>query len=344
MSGEFPPRRTDPDRAERASAEDLLARGRRVLEEEADAITRVSRALDDAFVTAVRWCYACPGRVLVTGLGKSGIIARKIAATLTSTGTPALFVHPVEALHGDLGIAGPDDLLLAISRSGRNQEILGLQDSLRGLGLRTIALTADGDSELARRADIALLTPMEREACPLDLTPSTSTTTALALGDALALTLLELRDFRREDFAVFHPSGTLGRTLRTTVAELMHRGDELPQVPADATLRDAMVELAAKRLGCVVIPDASGRLAGFLTDGDLKRAFLRDDAALEHPVSGFMSTEPRTVEPDCLARTALQLMERNPGGPITQLVVAEDGRPVGVVHIHDILRMGVRSG
>jgi len=161
---EFPPRRSDPDRAERAPAEELLARGRRVLGEEAAAIGRVAEALDDAFVTAVRWCYACRGRVLVTGLGKSGIVARKVAATLTSTGTPALFVHPVEALHGDLGIAGPDDILLVISRGGRNQEILGLQDALRGLGLRTIALTADPESALARRADLSLVTPLEREA------------------------------------------------------------------------------------------------------------------------------------------------------------------------------------
>ena len=343
-SGEFPPQRADPDRAQQADPEQLLASGRRVLREEAEAIVRVADGLDAAFVTAVRWCYACTGRVLVSGLGKSGIIARKIAATLTSTGTPALFVHPVEALHGDLGIAGPQDILLAISRGGRNSETLVLQDSLRTLGLRTIALTTDATSDLARRADLLLLTPMEREACPLDLTPTTSTTAALALGDALALTLLELRDFRREDFAVFHPSGTLGRTLRATVEELMHRGDELPRVEVGTSLRDAMVELAAKRLGCVVVCGADGRLAGFLSDGDLKRAFLIDASALEHPVDDFMTRTPRSVEPGCLARTALQLMEGNAGGPITQLVVAAAGVPVGVVHIHDILKMGLRSG
>lgn len=336
-------RRGHPDRAERADAADIVAMGRRVLEVEGEALAALRESLGQPFATAVRWMYACSGRVLVTGLGKSGLIARKIAATLTSTGTPALFVHPVEALHGDLGIATADDLLLALSRSGANEEILTLQSSLRSMGVRSIAVSAAGDSRLAREADLALITPVQREACPLELTPTTSTTAALALGDALAMSLLELREFQRDDFAMFHPSGALGRALRTTVAELMHSGDELPAIASGSSLRDALVELSAKRLGCTLILNEQGELVGFLSDGDLKRILLVDDTALSRPVDDFMSKDPRTVAPDCLARAALRSMESIEGGSITQLVVVEGRRPLGVLHLHDILRLGFAS-
>lgn len=317
-----------------------LAIGRQVLLDEGAALSALASQLDGRFASAVQWIYGCRGRVLVTGLGKSGLVARKIAATLTSTGTPALFVHPVEALHGDLGIATAEDLLLTISRSGRNDEILSLANTLQALGVRSIAISADAASPLARAADLLLHTPFEREACPLQLTPTTSTTLALALGDALAMALLTLRGFRREDFAVFHPSGALGRALRTTVAELMHKGAEMPAVRVGANLREALLEMAAKRLGCVCVIDADGTLAGFLTDGDLRRVLLREAAPLDHAVDRYMSRRPCTVETDCLARAALQRMEANPGGAITQLVVVEAERPVGVLHLHDILRLG----
>jgi arabinose-5-phosphate isomerase len=340
MSGAKSSRESGGEASDRIDASQTLLIGRRVLHEEGAALAALADALDRRFVDAVRWIHACRGRVLVTGLGKSGLVARKIAATLTSTGTPAMFVHPVEALHGDLGIATSDDLLLSISRSGRNEEILSLASTLHALGVRNIAVCADADSPLAHAADLLLHTPFEREACPLQVTPTTSTTLALALGDALAMALLTLRGFRREDFAVFHPSGALGRALRTTVAELMHAGEELPSVRRDASLRQALVEMAAKRLGCVCVLGADGSLVGFLTDGDLRRVLLREDAPLEHPVERYMSMQPHTVEADCLARAALQRMEANPHGAITQLVVVEQGRPVGVLHLHDILRRG----
>lgn len=335
------PARRDEDEAERMSDEYLIRLGANVLLREGRALLDVAEDLDEDFAAAVRWMYSCAGRILVAGLGKSGIIARKIAATLTSTGTPALFVHPVEALHGDLGIATSEDLLLAISRSGENHEILALQSSMRAHGLRTIALTCEAESELARRAELVLATPIEGEACPLHLSPTTSTTAALAVGDALAMALLELRDFRREDFALFHPSGALGKGLRLTVADLMHRGDELPCVGVRADMREALVVIAEKRLGCTCVVDDEGKLVGFLTDGDLKRSLLAEDQPLDHPVTAFMSTRPVTVEADCLARDALRQMEADPRRPVTQLVILDEDRPVGVLHMHDILRQGL---
>lgn len=320
-----------------------LARGRAVLESEGMALLEIARTLGHDFTTAVGWMLECRGRVLVTGLGKSGIVARKVAATLTSTGTPALFVHPVEALHGDLGIASGDDLLLAISRSGSNEEILSLAASLRGHGVRCLALTCQADSPLARRAELVLHTPIVGEACPLGLSPTTSTTAALAVGDALAMSLLEARGFAAEDFAVLHPSGALGRGLRTTVAELMHAGDELPVVQENASLREALPVLSSKRLGCACVVGAQGELTGFLSDGDVRRALLADAQPLDRPVRELMGKLPRTVEPECLAREALRRMEANEPGPITQLVVVRGGRPVGVLHIHDVLRAGIRA-
>jgi arabinose-5-phosphate isomerase len=316
---------------------------RRVIRAEGDALVGLASAIGDPYAQAVRWMAECPGRVLVSGLGKSGIVARKIAATLTGTGTPALFVHPVEALHGDLGIATREDLLLAISRSGGNEEILALAASLSAHGVRCIGLTAQADSTLAERADLLLHTPMDAEACPLNLSPTTSTTLAVAVGDALAMSLLEVRGFRRDDFAVLHPSGALGRGLRMTVAELMHRGAELPLVNVGARLRDAAVEISTKRLGCACVVDDHGALVGFISDGDFRRTLLEASEPLDLPVEQFMSRTPVTVDADCLARAALRQMEDNRPGPITQLVVTEQDRPVGVLHIHDILRSGIRA-
>jgi arabinose-5-phosphate isomerase len=324
-------------------SEAILASLQRVVRAEGEAVLALATTMGESYVEAVRWMHECEGRVLVSGLGKSGIVARKIAATLTGTGTPALFVHPVEALHGDLGIATRDDLLLVISRSGGNEEILSLVASLAAHGLRCIGLTAEADSALGRRADLLLHTPMESEACPLGLSPTTSTTLALAVGDALAMSLLELRGFQRDDFALLHPSGALGRGLRLTVAELMHRGDELPVVPVTARLRDAAVEISGKRLGCTCVVDDQGALVGFISDGDFRRTLLTHDDPLDLPVERIMSRRPVTVDSDCLARAALRQMEDNEPGPITQLVVTDGPRPVGVLHIHDILRVGIRA-
>lgn len=322
---------------------DVLSALQRVVREEGEALTAFAGKMGAPFAEAVRWMADCKGRVLVSGLGKSGIVARKIAATLTGTGTPALFVHPVEALHGDLGIATSDDLLLVVSRSGSNDEILALVSSLSAHGVRCIGLSADADSELSTRADLLLYTPMDSEACPLGLSPTTSTTLAIAAGDALAMCLLEIRAFRPDDFAVLHPSGALGRGLRMTVAELMHTGDELPVVRMGARLREAAVEISGKRLGCTCVLGEGGELVGFVSDGDFRRALLEHAEPLDMPVEELMSTTPVTVDADCLARAALRRMEANEPGPITQLVVTEGDRAVGILHIHDILRVGIRS-
>ncbi|RKZ13236.1 hypothetical protein DRQ53_00230 [bacterium] len=331
------------DRLDLGDHEQVMSALRRVLGEEGKALTALAASLDDDWVEAVRWMADCKGRILVSGLGKSGIVARKIAATLTGTGTPAFFVHPVEALHGDLGIATRDDILIVVSRSGGNEEVLALVSSLGAHGVRSIGLGAGDDSELARRADIFLHTPMQREACPLGLSPTTSTTLAMAAGDALAMSLLQTRGFQREDFALLHPSGALGRGLRMTVAELMHTGDGIPAISVDACLRDAAVEISGKRLGCTCVLTADGSLAGFISDGDFRRALLEHDAPLDLPVADLMSTSPVTVPADCLARSALRRMESNQPGPIMQVVVLEGDRPVGILHIHDILRAGIRS-
>ena len=321
----------------------VLAALRRVVAEEGEALVALSGVIDEPYAEAVRWMADCPGRIFVSGLGKSGIVARKIAATLTGTGTPALFVHPVEALHGDLGIATADDLLIAISRSGGNEEIMSLVASLAVHGVRSIGLTAESESELGRRADLLLHTPMKAEACPLGLSPTTSTTLAVVVGDALAMALLELRGFQPEDFAVLHPSGALGRGLRMTVAELMHTGDELPFVRVGARLRDAAVEISSKRLGCTCVLGADDSLAGFISDGDFRRILLEHDSPLDLRVEELMSTHPVTVDRDCLARVALRRMETNEPGPVTQLVVKQADRAVGILHIHDVLRVGIRT-
>ena len=339
------PQRSDPGLAARTPDEELVDMGREVFVQEAEALSSIAARLDGNFVQAVRWIYECEGRVLVTGLGKSGLVGRKVAATLTSTGTPSLFVHPVEALHGDLGIATRDDLVLALSRSGHNTELLTMVHSLQALGLRSIGITGDLQSPLAKAVELVLDVAVEREACPLNLTPTTSSTAALAMGDALTVALLRLRAFRREDFALFHPSGTLGRTLRMTVAQLMHTGDELPLVRQEQPLREAVIVIADKRLGCACVVDDEDRLCGFLTNGDLQRVLLRHTGPqanpLDRPVEDFMSRRPQTVDSFCLARAALHKMEENESGPITQLVVVEDERPLGLLHLHDILRQGL---
>ncbi|HKK72411.1 MAG TPA: KpsF/GutQ family sugar-phosphate isomerase [Candidatus Krumholzibacteria bacterium] len=324
------------------SGERVLARGREVLRREGEALVALSEGLDERFVTAVQWTLDCRGRVLVTGLGKSGIVARKVAATLTATGTPALFVHPVEALHGDLGIATADDLLLAISRSGDNVEILDLVASLRMHGVRSIGLTCRPDSELARRADLALPTPIDGEACPLGLSPTTSVVAAVAMGDALAMAVLDESGFGPEDFALLHPRGALGRGLTLTVRDLMHEGDDLPLVGVGTSVRELLPVITGKRLGCACVVDATGALRGFVSDGDVRRLLGSDTDPLARTVDSFMTRSPRTVTSGVLVRDALDAMESNEPGPITQLVVVEGTRPVGVLHIHDVLRAGVR--
>ncbi len=321
---------------------EILAHGRGTIVQEADALRSLADRLGDGFVQTVRLLAACRGRALVTGLGKSGLVARRLAAVLTATGTPALFIHPVEAIHGDLGIVGDGDVLLAVSRSGNNPEVSQLVGLARSFGLSVVAVTGNPDSELARLGDVVLDVGVAREACPLNLTPTTSATAAAAVGDAVALALLTMRGFTRDDFAHFHPGGVLGRSLLMRVAELMHEGEELPLVPETATLRDCLPVVVAKRLGCACVIDGDGRLAGLLVDGDIKRILVAHPDPLGRPVGELMTRSPETIAPDELVVTALRRMEQRPEGPITLLVVVDQGhRPVGVLHIHDILRAGL---
>jgi arabinose-5-phosphate isomerase len=316
--------------------------GRQAFAQESDAIRRIGAALDEEYVRAVRKILACKGMVLVTGLGKSGIVARKVAATLTSTGTPSHFIHPVEAAHGDLGIVRSGDVLLAISRSGNNPEVNNLLIKCKQFGMTAIAITGSSDSELSRHSDVVLLCPVAQEACPLNLTPTTSAAAAMVMGDALAVALLRLRGFSAEDFATFHPSGVLGRSLLLRVEELMHKGEELPIVSHRLTLRDSLPEIVGKRLGGTCVVDDDGILVGICVDGDVKRFLLAQGDALDRPITEAMNREPTTIAPSDLAISALRIMEERPAGPITLLIVVDqEQRPIGLLHIHDVLRAGL---
>jgi len=305
---------------------------------EAAGLAAVIKALQGdmaaAFVAAVRLVAGSKGRVIVTGLGKSGHIGTKIAATLASTGTPAFFVHAAEANHGDLGMIGAEDVLLALSWSGETAELAGILNHSRRFRIPLIALTSGKDSALGRQADVLLLLPKAEEACPHGLAPTTSTMMQLALGDALAVALLQARHFTASDFRIFHPGGSLGASLRY-VGDIMHKGAEMPLVKTGTLMPEAMKMLAAKHLGCVVVVDKKGKLAGIVTDGDLARNITRDLSKL--PVDDVMTRAPKTVKPDMIAAEAIALLQDH---QISALLVAEAGKPVGIVHFHDLLRIG----
>jgi arabinose-5-phosphate isomerase len=308
--------------------------GRRVLRLEGAALDAVADRLDEQFDRAVRLLDGAAGRVIVTGVGKSGLVARKIAATLTSTGTPASYLHPIDSLHGDLGIVSRHDVAIVLSKSGESQDLFGLVGSLQRLGVPIIAITGAMDSPLARVATVALDGSVAEEACPHDLAPTASTTAALALGDALAVALLEVKGFRREDFAAFHPGGSLGRRLLLLVRDVMLPPGRL--LPPEATMREAVVSLAHDR-GLALV-GADGRLSGVLTTGDLTRLAERDADFLQRRVSEVMTRTPKTTTPDDLAAAAVGTMERN--GVIVLPVVSDGGKVEGVVHLHDLMRAG----
>jgi arabinose-5-phosphate isomerase len=318
------------------SPAEMLDRARRVIRMEAEAVAALEERIGDAFARAVELMLACPGRVIVSGIGKSGIVGRKIAATLTSTGTPATFLHPVEALHGDLGIVGSGDVAILLSKSGESEELRGLLEYLGRMGVRVIALTGRLDSSLGRQADAALDCSVALEACPHDLAPTTSTTAAMAMGDALAVALLERRDFGRDDFARFHPGGSLGRRLLLRVGDVMVRED-LPLLPPGATMRECVVMLAERR-GTAAVVDGGRRLLGVVTSGDLTRLMEREEHFFGIAVSTVMTTNPRTAHPDELAATAVGLMERH--GIMALPVLDEAERVIGMVHLHDLMRAG----
>jgi arabinose-5-phosphate isomerase len=312
-----------------------------VLETEAAGLAALAASLDGAFSAAVERLAAIEGRVVVSGMGKSGHIARKIAATLASTGTPALFVHPAEASHGDLGMIVAGDAVLLLSNSGETPELADLIAHCRRFALPLIAITAEPASTLAKQADTVLLLPKMQEACPMGLAPTTSTTMQLALGDALAVALLRRRGFTAADFRQFHPGGKLGARLKR-VAELMHTGEAVPLVSPETRMDDALLVMTEKRFGCVGVIDGAGRLIGIITDGDLRRAMGAD--LLTRRAGEIMTAPPRTIAPSALAAEALhQMSGRAP--PITTLFVVDpeagDGRPLGILHIHDLLRAGV---
>ena len=321
-----------------AAADRDLAVARDVLAAEAAGLQALSASLDRRFAEAVDLLAGAEGRVVVTGMGKSGHIARKIAATFASTGTPALFVHPAEASHGDLGMVVPGDVVLALSNSGETSELADLIDHAHRFGLPLVAITGRAGSTLAQAASVALVLPPAREAGALGLAPTTSTTMQLALGDSLAVALIARRGFGAADFHQFHPGGRLGARLRR-VRELMHIGDEIPLTGADTPMHSALLTMTAKRFGCLGIVDASGCLTGILTDGDLRRAMGPD--LLGRAVHEVMTHSPRTIAPEALAADALRAMT-GPAHPITALFVVDSARvPVGILHIHDLLRAGV---
>jgi arabinose-5-phosphate isomerase len=312
--------------------------GRRVLEIEARAIREVMEriAADGApFERAVAAIHACRGRVVVTGMGKSGIVCRKIAATLASTGTPSLFMHPAEAIHGDLGMVVPGDVVLAVSNSGETEELLKLLERIKRLGVTLISMTGKTGSTLALQGDIHLHGGISQEACPMDLVPTASTTAALALGDALAIAVLQAKGFRPEDYAALHPGGRLGvKVLR--VEQVMHGGDQLPIVAPATPMREAILEMTKKRLGLTAVCDDRGRVQGIVTDGDLRRLMQRHSDPLNHRADEVMSRAPATIAREELAAAALRVMEER---RITSLLVVDaEGRLEGVVHLHDLWR------
>jgi arabinose-5-phosphate isomerase len=309
---------------------------REVLATEAAAIEGLIAQLDESFDRAIEVLRASTGRVVCTGMGKSGIVLKKVSATLSSTGTPSLFLHPAEAIHGDLGMITAGDVVLAASFSGRTEELLRLVETVKRLAVPLIVMTGNADSQLARLADVHLSVAIDREACPLNLAPTASTTATLAMGDALAMALVEARGFTADDFARLHPGGQLGKRL-LKVGQLMHTGEELPRVEGGASMRAAIYEMSSKGLGITAVVDGDGRLVGCISDGDLRRLLEKDADLLARAAGECMHTSPQTIDADELASAALQRMEAN---RITSLFIrAADGRLEGVIHLHDLWRV-----
>lgn len=319
----------------------IIEEAKRVLRIEAESILALIDRVDAQFEKAVDLIVSCRGKVVITGMGKSGIICQKIAATFSSYGTPAFFLHPAEGAHGDLGMLVKGDLVIALSNSGETDEITRLLPLIKRMGLRLIALTGNPDSVLGRAGDVTINVGIKQEACPLGLAPTASTTAALALGDALAVALLRKRGIKEEDFALLHPGGTLGRRLILKVEELMHTGEQIPMVETKTLMKDTILVISSKRLGVTGVADEQGNLVGVITDGDLRRALEKDDQLLKKEAREVMTTRPKKIDKEELAAKALRMMEDY---AITSLFVYEKGREnqvVGVVHMHDLVKAGV---
>jgi sugar isomerase, kpsF/gutQ family len=309
---------------------------------EAAAVKKLTENVDEEFCRAVECVLGCTARIVVTGMGKSGHVGRKIAATLASTGTPSFFMHPAEAFHGDLGMVTDKDVVLAISNSGEVQEVVKILPVIHRIGATIIAMTGNRSSQLAEYSDYVIDIGHEPEACPLGLAPTTSTTATLAMGDAIAVAAMSVRNFKKQDFALFHPGGALGRRLLLKVQDVMHTGEENPVVSGEKTAKDALFVMTEKGLGAVSVTDAAGRFIGLLTDGIIRRALAKDYAFLDEPVHEIMFTEPLTIHADELATAALSVMEKHEPRPVTVLpVIDEKGAPVGMIHLTDLLKQGV---
>ena len=316
-----------------------IQKAKRVIRMEAEAVAALEGKINGSFQKAVDIIFECKGRVVVTGMGKSGIIARKMVATMNSTGTPSIFLHPSDAVHGDLGMVRNDDVVICISKSGDTQEIRQLLPMFKRIGVPIIAMVGNMNSHLAVQSDVALDNSVKEEACPLNLAPTTSTTVTLAMGDALAVTLLEKKNFTADDFAMFHPGGNLGKRLLLKIEELAITGNQIPKINLNASLNDAILEMTTKRLGATCVVDANGNLAGIITDGDLRRLLQKTTNVSNLTAEQVMSKNPKTIRKGTLASIALQEMEQF---SITQLVIVDDERkPFGVVHLHDLVRAGL---
>jgi arabinose-5-phosphate isomerase len=318
-----------------------IQKGKEIIRIEAEAVASLESRINENFVASVDLILHAKGRVVLTGMGKSGIIARKIAATMNSTGTPSAFMHPSDAVHGDLGMVTPDDVVICISKSGDTMELRQLLPRFHDLGVKIIAMVGNINSPLGKQSDIVLDTSVKEEACPYDLAPTSSTTAALVMGDALAITLLQKRNFTREDFALFHPGGNLGKQLLLKVDALMITGSNIPIVQENVSVSDAIVEISSKRLGATCIVDTTGVLRGMLTDGDLRRLLQGNIDISNLTVGQVMTKNPKTIRPNMLAAQALKIMESY---KITQLIVVEtDLRPVGILHLHNLVEAGLRG-
>jgi arabinose-5-phosphate isomerase len=311
----------------------------KVLEKEAQAILDLKEVIGESINDALNMILECKGRVVITGIGKSGIIGRKINATLASTGTPSLFLHPSEGLHGDLGMVTKEDVVIAISNSGESDEVLNLIPSIKRIGAKMIAIVKNPESTLGRKSDVVLSIGNVKEACPLGLAPTTSTTVTLALGDALAISLLEARNFQPEDFAVFHPAGSLGRKLLLTVNDVINSTQKNPVILGKATIKEALFLMTAQGLGATSVVDEKGHIVGILTDGDIRRAFALSQDILFKTVQELCNTDPIVIEADMLAAEAFRLMEEKKVNVLP--VVDETYKPIGMIHIHDLMNLGL---
>ncbi|MCF8243243.1 MAG: KpsF/GutQ family sugar-phosphate isomerase [Melioribacteraceae bacterium] len=323
------------------SNDKVLDTAKNVIRIEAEAVSNLLNNLGNEFIRACRKIFECTGRVVFTGMGKSGLVARKIVATLNSTGTPAIYLHPTDALHGDLGMVRKEDIVIIISKSGNTEELYQLIDLFKRLGVTLIGFLGNMNSNLARLCDINIDISVKEEACPYDLAPTASTTATLAMGDALAVSLLELRGFTAQDFALLHPGGSLGKRLSLKISEIMYTGDDVPIVNEDASIKDTIIEMTSKRLGATSVVNADGALTGIITDGDLRRLLEKTEQITGLTAKKVMSKNPKIISPEFLASFALQQMEKF---NITSLIVAaEDRKPVGIVHLHDLVKLGLQQ-